>query len=154
MPITSVGYMRPGLLSTCKQVAHEATTTWYEKNMFSLIIASFDSQPGYNFLDGLQKSGWSCRVHIWCQTAVSTLNWSNLVLWLKRFYMRTVGFRVAWSDEDIGWSHNYTIAHSILAGMFDTAHDFRSIGLPWDVVERAVIMQRGGLIATDSRWAK
>ena len=151
MFVSNTGYTRPALLSTCKQVAGEATAIWYSKNTFEFRITNFDSQAVSTFSKSFLMSDLPSHKIIYVYN-LSAPNWKNLLIWLRACHEGAIRTPIRPPNEHLR-GQGLRIMCAILAAMFDTALRFAEKGRPWEMVEECMNMQRGSLIETDQRWA-
>lgn len=87
--VVDAGYARPGLLTTCQQIANESTAMYYEENKFDVRAWDYNPHSLYNFVRGinaLAERGHSMKPKMRLAIKPSSTNWKNVVKWMKHVF--------------------------------------------------------------------
>lgn len=153
--VTASGYERPGLLTTCKKIAHETTGMLYSGRTFHFDIQEFDTKPLHAFIRTTMSEARFPHLNSIRITVASSLspNWANLLQWLEGCHNGIFQHAAVDGDEISTLQRRDQVTGAIIAGMFCTAQGLRD-QTPWQTVEDIVSKQRVSLIAIDGRWAR
>lgn len=153
--VSASGYERPGLLTTCKQIAHETTGMLYSGRTFHFHIQEFDTKPLHAFLRTTMSEARFPHlnsIHISITSSLSP-DWFNLLQWLEGCHNGSFQHAAVDVDEIRTLRRRDQLTGAIIAGMFCAAQGLCG-KTPWQTVEDIVSKQRASLIAIDGRWAR
>lgn len=154
--VASTGYEHPALLHTCKQVRQEATSIFFQENVFAFAIDRFDSTPLIRFRNrapSMALIGGPFQQGPWLRD--QSPNWQNLEEWLNQFYhcncigSPTPEYMLKIGAEVMGRLTLYYI----IGGMFEIVKQARVAGISWSIAKKMFEGHRPILIALDKAWA-
>lgn len=149
--ITTSGYDRPPLVSTCRQIRKEAIEIYYAGNVFVLVMPSYDSTPVALFDATLPAL--SCYVDVvkdWRYYQVP--NWPNLLRWLQLNHKQDDNwpllskYPVKLVSRDRYAKRDYLV----VSGMFAMVRELSCV--PWERLQAVLEAQRPILVRIDRRW--
>ncbi|PPJ57822.1 hypothetical protein CBER1_00176 [Cercospora berteroae] len=133
--VVDTGYARPGLLTTCQQIANESTVLYYEENKFDVRAWDYNPHSLYNFergINALAERGHSMKPKMRLAVMPSSTNWKNVM-------------KVSPQTPDI-------TGFTTIRVMFSTVKAFKGRA-SWNTVEEVLKAHRKILISLKPAWA-
>lgn len=146
--ITKRSFAQPGLLRTCRQIRHEASTIHYNKNKFSVWALGFDSGVLKRFCT--QAAGfWDNydleRMDVVLHNHRVQPSWGNVLKWMKAYHADEVMMLVC--GPHVG-GHERCCAHESASKIVSTLDD-----ADWEVVKAVLeVLKTATENQANGRW--
>ena len=154
MPIINfdaTGYVRPGLISTCKEIRQEALSIYYYENSFRTWLKDYDAANLTRFSSSLKVMELAgLRVNVtFCYSQNTVPKWANLLEWLRCSHAKDVAAIPYFPEALHGAGRNDQHAYALGTLFLVTSALHKQ---PWEEVRAILISLRPTLGSVDERW--